>query len=157
MEKIKEIEVIFDFKANAQTEMNGKNGARLGMAQMIGLVFSGGGSYDGYKVVTEEHEYLLLISNGQSCCESWGYFASEDNFSEYIGSELLGVKFTDVALNTKALEESGYYQGDGGIQFVDFETDRGVIQFAVYNGHNGYYGHDIVFAKDNKILLSDVL
>lgn len=157
MEKIKDIEVIYDFKANAQTGMNGNNGSRLGMAQMISLLFSGGGSYDGYKIVTEEHEYLLLISNGQSCCESWGYFASEDDFGEYIGSELIGVKFTDVALNTKALEESGYYQGDGGIQFVDFETDRGVVQFAVYNGHNGYYGHDIVFSKDNEILLSDVL
>lgn len=95
--------------------------------------------------------------NGQSCCENWGYLSSEDDLTQFIGNELIEVKLTDVALNQSKLEDSGYYDGDGGIQFVDFVTNKGVFQLAVYNSHNGYYGHGIVVAKDNDILLNDTL
>lgn len=115
-------------------------------------------SYDGYKITTSEQEYLILINNGQCCCERWGYFSSEDDFSNYIGKTLLDVSLTDKALNTKKVEESKYYDDCGGIQFVDFRfTDGSVLQFAVYNAHNGYYGHPIIIAKNRKILLKKTL
>ena len=131
--------------------------ARLGMAQMINYM-CGCSSYDGYKVKTSEHEYLILIDNEQNCCESWGYFASEDDFDSFIGKSLNSIELTDLALNNKKVEESGYYDDCGGIQFVNFKfNDGSVLQFAVYNAHNGYYGHPIIIAKDENILLQDTL
>lgn len=88
-----------------------------------------------------------------------GLLQSEDDLTAYIGAELREVHLTDTALNKAAVEKSDYYDGDdgGGIQFVDFVTDRGTFQLAVYNSHNGYYGHGILFAKDDAILLNDTL
>ncbi len=100
-------------------------------------------SCDGYKITTDKQEILILISNGQSCCESWGYFSSNDDFSDFIGSDLLEIKTVDTALNvsamTKAVGEYGVC--DGGLLFVNLETNKGTLQFAAYNSHNGYYGH----------------
>jgi len=45
----------------------------------------------------------------------------------------------------------------GGICFVDFITTNGTFQLAVYNSHNGYYGHGIVVAIDEKIVHDDTL
>lgn len=111
--------------------------------EVIGLVRSSIG-YDGYRVETNTTVVLVLIDNGQSCCETWGYFSSEDNLQEYVGAELSEIQLTDKALNYTKVEESGYYEEGGGIQFVDFYTSRGVFQLAVYNAHNGYYGHGIL-------------
>jgi hypothetical protein len=81
-----------------------------------------------------------MISNYQSCCESWGHFLSEDNPAEFIGATLVDVKITDELLNKKRLSELDYLD-EGGVMFVDIETDRGVLQFVAYNSHNGYYSH----------------
>ncbi len=113
---------------------------------------------DGYKVETDKHVIYVLIENEQSCCESWGYFASEDDLNQFIAAELIEINLTDTALNKEKVEKSDYYNdGDGGgIQFVDFVTDRGIFQLAVYNAHNGYYGHGIVVAIDNNIIFSEI-
>ena len=133
------------------------NTAHLGIVQML-RALDGFAEYDGYRITTTEHTYLILIDNGQCCCESWGYFSSEDEFSNYIGKELASVELTDKALNQKKFEESGYYDDDGGIQFVDFKmADGSVLQFAVYNAHNGYYGHPIIVANDGEIILRTTL
>lgn len=132
--------------------------SRPGIIQMINLLCMGYSKYDGYKVKTTDHEYLILIDNGQCCCEEWGYFSSDDNFEDYLGKELQAVELTDKALNKKAVDDSGYYEESGGIQFVDFKMVGGsVLQFAVYNSHNGFYGHPIIFAKDEDILLNVTL
>jgi hypothetical protein len=112
---------------------------------------------DGYKVETDKHTFHILIDNGQNCCEWWGYFSSEDDFNYYIGAELREVNLTDTALNKTVVEKSDYYDDKGGIQFVDFVTDKGTFQLAVYNSHNGYYGHGIVVAKDDERLLDERL
>lgn len=116
-------------------------------------------SYDGYKITTSEHEYYLLIENGQCCCEDWGYFSSNDDEQSFVGKELVSVEVTDVGLKTKNVEEHTMYGFDqGGIQFVNFKTaDADTLQIAVYNAHNGYYGHDIVFIKDEKTIIDDCL
>jgi hypothetical protein len=138
-------------------QLNGSKGARLGISGMIS-VLCGGGTYEGYEIKTSEHTYLMLISNETCCCESWGYFTSDDSIDEYVGKTLIDVALTDKALNTLEVEESGYYDDCGGIQFVNFKfADGSVLQFAVYNAHNGYYGHPIIFAKDEEIFLSDTL
>lgn len=153
--KIKSIEEITDFGIKNIAPLEG-TGGRLGMSQIINAL-GGYSEYDGYKVVTDKHTYLILIDNGQSCCESWGYISSEDDYTKFIGTELKEVNLTDKALNTKVVEESDYYDDDGGIQFVNFVTNEGVFQLAVYNAHNGYYGHGILVAKDEEIILNDTL
>ena len=154
--KITEITEIFNVGIGNRFPTNGKDGGRLGVVQMLNS-FCGGSSMDGYKITTENHIIHVLIDNGQSCCESWGYFSSEDDMQPFIGSELLEIKLTDTALNQEAFKKSDYYNDAGGIQFVDFITDKGTFQLAVYNAHNGYYGHGIIVAKDEEILCNDTL
>ena len=158
MEKIISIKEIEDFKIESVSSLEGKNGVRLGMAQMISGIF-GGDSMDGYEIVTDEHTYRVLIDNGQSCCEDWGYLSSEDDLDKFLGAKLKDIKFTDTALNQKKVSDTcGTYGFDsGGIIFVDFETTNGVLQLAVYNGHNGYYGHGILVTKDMEILLNETI
>lgn len=153
--KIKSIQEVYDYKIQPVAKLDG-SGGRLGMSQMMSSL-CGYSSMDGYKVETEDHILHVLIDNGQSCCENWGYLSSEDDLTPFIGTELVEIKLTDVALNQSVVEKSGYYEDSGGIQFVDFVTDKGTFQLAVYNAHNGYYGHGILVAKDNEILLNDTL
>ena len=152
--KITAIEQLNGFKLGNNAPMMGKNGAQLGMMSMLNIL-SGGRSMDGYKVTTKDHAFLVLIDNGQSCCESWGYMASEDKLDDFIGANLREVTLTDTALKTMKMDD--VYIGDGGIQFVNFETSRGTLQLAVYNGHNGYYGHGIIVAIDDKIICDNTL
>ena len=99
----------------------------------------------GYKVITSSQEITLLIDNESSCCERWGWFWCNDNPKDFIGAELLDIKLTDEALNKaimikKEIEPSvDYYEG--GICYVNLETNKGTLQFVAYNQHNGYYGH----------------
>ena len=160
--KITLIEELHNFKCDNSTPMNGKNGAQLGVVGMMHNMFGFGG-FDGYKVSTDSHEILVLISNEQNCCENWGYFDTNDDASQYIGADLHNVRLTDTALSQAALDAAGLmWHGEidleeGGIQFVDFITDAGVFQLAVYNAHNGYYGHSVIVAIDGKIIFDDTL
>lgn len=160
--RIKNIETVADFKIQPIANAFG-SGGRLGMVQMITSMFGGYSSMDGYKVETDKHTFYVLIDNGQSCCESWGYLSSEDDLTQYTGAELREIRLTDTALNQSVIDKSDFvdkaefHEGKGGIQFVDFATDKGVFQLAVYNAHNGYYGHGILVAKDDDILLNETL
>ena len=147
MEKIISIKEIEDFEIESVSSLKDKNGVR------------GGDSMDGYEIVTDEHTYRVLIDNEQSCCEEWGYLSSEDDLDKFLGAKLKDIKFTDTALNQKKVSDTcGTDDFDeGGIIFVDFETTNGVLQLAVYNGHNGYYGHGILVTKDMKILLNETI
>lgn len=95
----------------------------------------------GYEIKTDKQSINILIDSEQSCCESWGYFASEDDFTEFIGAELIGLKLVDDLLNVK---NANLIEGDECYtMFVNVETSKGLLQFAVYNAHNGYYGHEV--------------
>ena len=112
---------------------------------------------DGYKITTDKQEILVLIDNFQSCCEQWGYMSSEDSHNQFINSNLLNINLVDIALNNKKFDdEIGYGLDEGEVQFVNFETDKGTFQLAVYNAHNGYYGHSILI-KSNQINLESSL
>lgn len=111
-----------------------------------------GSNMDGWKVITDETIVLVLIDNYQSCCESWGYFSSEDDYTPFIGSELKEIQLTNIALNQKQIIEKYGDWFEDMIQFVDFVTDKGVFQLAVYNDHNGYYGHDIAVVIGDKVI-----
>ena len=101
--------------------------------------------YEGFEVQTDEQVIRIGISNGQSCCENWGYFASEDNFAEFIGATIANIAITDTALNTRVVEQrEELYLDEGDIMFVTVNTSNGPLQFVAYNSHNGYYGHTAV-------------
>lgn len=96
---------------------------------------------DGFIITTSEQSIKLGIENGQSCCEDWGYFMSEDDTNDFIGAELIDVKITDTLLKPNdEFDVNGMYERD--VMFVNIETDRGLLQFVAYNEHNGYYGHE---------------
>lgn len=105
----------------------------------------------GYIIKTSQQEIKILISAEQQCCENSGYFCANDSMCDFIGAELLKVKLTNTCLNTKVFETKDELRwiSEDCIQFVDLITDKGTLQFAVYNNHNGYYGHQI-FIGTNK-------
>ena len=103
--------------------------------------------FEGYLIDTDKQTIKLGISTGQSCCENFGYFMSEDNVSEFEGSELVSVEITDTQLKPCSdFDASNMYEG--GVMFVNINTSNGLLQFVAYNEHNGYYGHEaIVMSK----------
>ena len=107
------------------------------------------GKGDGYLIKTDKQTIKILIGNGQNCCEDWGSFSTEDDFDDFIGADLLDIKLTDTCLKTELLKRANRFDLDPrDIQFVDLETSKGTLQFAVYNSHNGYYGHSIVIRSE---------
>ncbi len=146
------------------TNMNEKI---VSIKEIQGFEFSGkksiwDNSFAGFEVLTDKHSYKVLISNDQSCCENWGYAISEDNPDSFIDSTLQEITLTDTKLRTFAPNElpedtsySEYY--NGLIQFVSFTTSNGLFQLAVYNEHNGYYGHTIFVTKDDEVIFDSVL
>ena len=99
--------------------------------------------YDGFIIKTDKQEIKVGISNEQQCCEAWGYVISEDDKEKFIGADLLEVYLTDT--NLCGQEIDGMYEGDA--MFINFNTSAGLFQLAVYNEHNGYYGHRAVIVS----------
>jgi hypothetical protein len=132
----------------------------LSIKEIMNYEIKKGYSFDGYEIITEQERYLILISNMQNCCEDWGYTTTNDDVNDFIGSELIAITFTDTSLNTlniKKISDYGYMHDIVGIKFVNFITSNGMLQLAVYNAHNGFYGHDIKVIKNNVELLDDCL
>lgn len=111
--------------------------------------------FTGYEITTNNQTIQFGIQAGQSCCENYGYFSSEDNLNEFIGAELLDIQLTDTALNTNKLKEQNL-SSEVNLMFVTFKTNKGVFQLTVYNDHNGYYGHDAVIISQ-KLKVTDNL
>jgi hypothetical protein len=110
-------------------------------------------NFDGYVITTEEQLIKIGIENEQNCCEHWGYLSSDDDFSHFIGAKIIDIDLTDEALKSikvKLKKEKLVNNDDRGtnIIFVNVNTDRGLLQFSVYNNHNGYYGHKVAVLAD---------
>lgn len=104
------------------------------------------GGFDGIHIKTEKNEIYFLIDNEQNCCESWGYLSSNDDYNEFIGAEYQGY-------NNITSEKLSAQIGDveeGGTVFLNIITDRGTLQFAVYNRQNGCYGHKVLIIVNGK-------
>ena len=96
--------------------------------------------WEGFEVVTTKRTIRVCISNSNNCCESWGHLASDDNLAQYVGANLLEVASVDTAFNKNT--DPGDID-EGTVDFVDFVTSAGKFQLAVYDSHNGYYGHSV--------------
>ena len=104
----------------------------------------GGWRFDGYKISTTNGVIEIAVESFQNCCENWGYISSNDNFSDFCGVEILEIKYTqkiDEVLETITMQLSKKDVELDNIYFITFETSKGTLQFAVYNEHNGSYGH----------------
>jgi hypothetical protein len=112
--------------------------------------------FSGYQIKTEHGYYVVGVDYGQSCCEYTSSECLPDDFSSFIGSEIINIE-TVVAYNgDSSYKKSSILKKieseDGGLDcyeaaFVIFETNNGPMEFAVYNLHNGYYGHDVFVTK----------
>jgi len=99
---------------------------------------------EGFSITTTKQKITLLISNEQACCEKWGYISSEDDYSDFIGAELLSIATVDEDFNPKILDRlEKEYVHTNSCLFINIETSKGTLQFVLYNEHNGYYGHDV--------------
>ena len=111
--------------------------------------FSNVGNSQGYSITTNKQIITFAIDNNTQCCENYGYFATNDSISEFIGAELLDVTLTNTALCTEKFEEIlkkfhvdvNDEERTTETMFVNFETSKGILQFVAYNNHNGFYGH----------------
>ena len=111
------------------------------------------GNDAGFKITTDDQEIKLLIDDDANCCESWGYFLTEDDTEQFVGANLLGVEITDTNRSNRVFlsgwndeadpddDREREYLDEGDVLFVDIITSRGTLQFVAYNAHNGYYGH----------------
>lgn len=96
--------------------------------------------YSGYIVETSGQTIYMIIDSGDGHCAS-GYMTSEDNIADFIGATLYNIELVNEALAVYDLSHIGT-DGDY-FQFINFNTDRGTLQFVLYNIHNGYYGADV--------------
>lgn len=107
--------------------------------------------FEGFLITTSEQIIKIGIENRQSCCETFGYLIINDEISDFINQELLSISVVDIALNTKVIDAVSDLE-EGDAMFVNLETSNGLLQIAVYNSHNGYYGHEsIVISKQLNI------
>ena len=89
----------------------------------------------------------LLISNDQQCCENVGSIILNDNPQEFIGAKFLGLS----RVLAGDLKSSKYTSTEKTTVFLNVATDKGDLQFAVYNDHDGYYGHLVRAVVANEI------
>lgn len=99
---------------------------------------------EGFKITTTKQVVLVGISDFQSCCEDFGYFMTNDETKDFIGANLLDIRLTNTLLEVKDFDKE--YSGE--VMFVNFETNKGTLQFVAYNDHNGYYGHEAVVVSE---------
>lgn len=108
-------------------------------------------SYAGVVIKLDDgSEIKFGIADQQNCCEEWGYLAPKDDVKDFIGAVLLSVKEVDtfpegVAKYDWIDEELNHTWGELEWQGIEVQTNKGVLQFVVYNSHNGYYSHNTIF------------
>ena len=104
--------------------------------------------FDGFKIETEDEELYFVIERCQNCCECWGYLSTPENLENYIGAEYLGYEEKVCKLLVEQVKEDCVVEDE--MQFLNVNTSKGVIDFAVYNSHNGYYSHTVILKLINK-------
>lgn len=99
----------------------------------------------GVEIHTNKQIIQILIGNGSSCCEQWGFLTTEDKLLDYVGARILSISLVDMDYNQHPLFAKMSCDNFGELWacFVDVETSVGKLQFALYNSHNGYYGHNV--------------
>lgn len=106
----------------------------------------------GYEIHTNKQVINIFINNQSDCCESWGAITTEDTLKDFNEAELLSIAIVDYDYKKHPLlkDEKDFYCEEGAAIFIDVNTCKGLLQFVLYNQHNGYYGHN-VSVKSNQL------
>jgi len=107
---------------------------------------SGFDGLSGYAITTSKQVIKFLVESFQLCCEEWGYMTTNDNTNDFVGAKVLAIK--RVAADYSKLPIVPDDDEFINTIFVDIETNIGVLQFAAYNAHNGYYGHEVKIVSE---------
>lgn len=98
--------------------------------------------FKGWCVHTSKGLIYLVIDYNKQYCESFGYdmgCEESENLDYYKGASIVRIE----------QDASGYdnYEGDeydlGGYTNLNIVTSKGVIDFWVYNIHDGFYEHHV--------------
>ena len=103
-----------------------------------------GNGWEGYKIKTNKQVIEIKIDSQRDCCEDWGHICSDEDLDRYKDAHLYSISIVDndsrkdilVGLDIDDLES-------GNACFVNLDTNLGIVQFALYNQHNGFYGHPV--------------
>ena len=89
--------------------------------------------YEGLIIETDKGNIKLVISKKVRCCENAGalFFDTPDDVSRFIGATIFEIENIDI-------EREDYTDNETQLRII---TSKGVIQYAIYNEHNGYYAH----------------
>lgn len=77
---------------------------------------------------------LIVMDDGQSCCES-RYMTCDDDLTVYGGSVM-----QDIEVRDGPEHKAGEYGDEHEEQFLVVTTSQGSFTVATHNEHNGYYG-----------------
>lgn len=91
---------------------------------------------EGLKIETDKGNVVLLIDTDGQYCENFGndFLETPDDINKYIGAKIIAIEDT----NNRELNPNDEESSETQLKIV---TNRGVLQYAVYNSHNGYYSH----------------
>jgi len=99
-------------------------------------------SYSGFEIQTNNQIIRFLIDTSQCQFENYGYVCINDNIHDFVGAKILSISYFSKERTTMVFD-APYNTELKDAVFLDVMTDKGKLQFAVYNSHNGYYSHDI--------------
>ena len=92
--------------------------------------------YEGLIIETDKGSIKLAITIGQCCCANFGslFFETPDDITQFVGAKILEIEDIDIKHDECIDNETQ----------LRITTDRGIIQYAIYNEHNGYYSHGTI-------------
>ena len=108
----------------------------------------------GFEIETDKEKIYLLIDADYQCNEDFGYICSEESedFEAYYGCEIVSIEFIDDGdynpnVQIEMIKSMQSYADVLDCAFINVKFKQSTLQFAVYNKHNGCYGHCVEFIR----------
>lgn len=103
--------------------------------------------FEGFLIETTKGQIKVGIDKKCGCGRA-GYFITNNDINDFIGGKIVDIKVVDGCINVQKLEKIAPFI-NGDVLFVNIETDRGVLQFTVYNqgkycAHKAFVCSDII-------------
>lgn len=130
------------------------------VTNLILPLISSNREFCGYKIKTNLRTLYLIVNSYKQCCESFGYscvsegvIITEDDIETFLQADLIDLDVSTENNQIKSLlkERFGLYETIYAV-FIDVKTSKGVLQFTLYNSHNGWYGHEAYIYDTSKEL-----
>lgn len=123
--------------------------------------------FDGFQIRTDKQTISIGIESESKCCEDSGYLLSEDNISDFVGSDMVQIEKVDSGYNKTVFDKitnvknrnsKAIKSSDKTLTtvFINVVTSSGVLQFVAYNCQNGYYGHKVYIESEQFNFDSDI-